>query len=190
MKRLFLILLSLIVLTTPAISADWIIHAAPGTNPFIGFSRVSTDGTHIESLTAMYGVDPTFSYAMDGWSIRYNPQDAVYSPYSSGSVFTIDDSWITQEIPYSPIYGSISVQYWAIEGIPPGWIGYSEQEMSWAFIGEYWIDWASNMQIRISQTEPSDFGKWLGDGSINPNYVEPIAPLKSNRGKHLGKQVK
>lgn len=56
--------------------------------------------------------------------------------------------------------------------------------------GEFWIDFDSTGIARVSTSEPSDFGKWAWDGSINPNYVEPIAPLKSTRGKHLGKQVK
>lgn len=48
--------------------------------------------------------------------------------------------------------------------------------------GEYWIDFASDGTGRVSTSEPSDFGKWAWDGSINPNYVAPLA-VKKHHGK-------
>ena len=189
MKSLKSILLSVAILSLLSVNltaADWVIHAAPGTNPFIGFSRVSTDGATIESIQAMYGVDPTFSYATDAWSIVYLPYEGAYHHFVTGTVFTVDDSWITQAIPYSPDYGSISVQFWAIEGLPPDWIGWSDRDMGDTTVGEYWVDWASDGTIRITNSAPADFGKWLGDGSINPLYVEPMPLAPPKKGKAKG----
>lgn len=40
---------------------------------------------------------------------------------------------------------------------------------------EVWIDFASDGTLRLSTSLPPDFGKWAWDGSLNPNYVAPLA---------------
>lgn len=51
--------------------------------------------------------------------------------------------------------------------------------------GEFWIDFDSTGTPRLSTSKPSDFGKWLWDGSFNPNYIDPLSvvPQKSKRGR-------
>lgn len=49
--------------------------------------------------------------------------------------------------------------------------------------GEFWIDFSPLGMVRVSNSPPSDFGKWLWDGSINPNYIEPLSPIWNKRGK-------
>jgi len=50
--------------------------------------------------------------------------------------------------------------------------------------GEYWIDMDSSGVPRLSTSQPSDFGKWAWDGSINLNYVAPlVAHGKSHKKK-------
>lgn len=51
--------------------------------------------------------------------------------------------------------------------------------------GEYWIDWNQEQSIRISTTQPADFGKWAWDGSINPSWVEPLAAKKGHGKGHV-----
>lgn len=50
--------------------------------------------------------------------------------------------------------------------------------------GEYWVDFASDGTARISTTQPSDFGKWAWDGSINPSWTA----AKKGFGKGHNKQ--
>lgn len=51
--------------------------------------------------------------------------------------------------------------------------------------GEYWLDMDSTGSPRLSTSQPTDFGKWAWDGSINPNYVAPAAVHgKSHIKKH------
>jgi len=153
--------------------ASWVIHGALGTNPGIGFSRVAASADHIELIQFEYGVDPSFSFNADEWCVSFG---LSYSFYSSGAVLSLDDSWGTVEIPYSPNYGTSSAVYWSIEDGAPIFNGNSIQ-IAPAIPGEYWIDWSSLGVIRITAgaTGPPDFGKYLSDGSINPNYVEPLA---------------
>lgn len=37
--------------------------------------------------------------------------------------------------------------------------------------GEFWIDFSASGTVRISATQPVDFGKWAWDGLINPSWV-------------------
>ena len=48
--------------------------------------------------------------------------------------------------------------------------------------GEYWLDMDSTGNPRISSSQPSDFGKWAWDGSINPDYVAPLL-IRKHHGK-------
>ena len=49
--------------------------------------------------------------------------------------------------------------------------------------GEFWIDFNLDGTPRVSSIAPSDFGKWSWNGLLNPNYIEPIAPLSKKHGK-------
>lgn len=44
--------------------------------------------------------------------------------------------------------------------------------------GEWWIDFDSVGTVRVSSSQPSDFGKWAWDGSINPDYIAPLLTRK------------
>jgi hypothetical protein len=37
--------------------------------------------------------------------------------------------------------------------------------------------------VRVSPNAPQDFGKYEWDGSINPNYVEPLGAKKHGKKK-------
>lgn len=52
--------------------------------------------------------------------------------------------------------------------------------------GEYWLDYDGSGNLRLSTAQPSDFGKWAWDGSINPSWVEPLT-AKKHHGKGHGK---
>ena len=47
--------------------------------------------------------------------------------------------------------------------------------------GEYWIDFNPDGTARISTSQPTEWGKWAWDGSVNPSYVAPI--VSPSRGK-------
>lgn len=57
----------------------------------------------------------------------------------------------------------------------------NELSSSFAWPGEYWIDFDATGSPRVSMTQPSDFGKWAWDGSVNPSWFEPLA--KKGHGK-------
>jgi len=75
----------------------------------------------------------------------------------------------------------------SISGPYPNYSGGSGDgftEIVMPFTGtEYWIDFSPDGSARVSTTQPGDFGKWAWDGSVNPNYVEPLAPAKKAHGK-------
>jgi hypothetical protein len=79
----------------------------------------------------------------------------------------------------------VSSSCWLTGGYPD-WAGGGS--FSLLTPGEYWIDFAPDTAIRISTTQPADFGKWAWDGSVNPSWVEPLSasPAKSQHGKKLG----
>lgn len=166
-------------------SDDWVIHGALGTNPWIGFTRISYDQKSIDRLTLSYGATTDWLDLFDGWTktdISY-----IFSIYTNGEVAVIPEmeGWNTSEI-FPGTWGSCSSISWFIEDGPPDYLGGDSIDGP-TVPGEYWVDWSDHGTIRIETSKPSDFGKWLGDGSVNPHYVEPLAPWKPNRGKHLGK---
>lgn len=118
--------------------------------------------------------------------------------YSYSSVFSVSDPIETYTSGYSDVQvlrcsGSTTAtildeggggynDIWLC-GPYPDYLGVLHSEMPWES-GEYWIDFASDLTVRISTTQPSDFGKWAWDGSINPSWVEPpLAPVTHKRGK-------
>lgn len=50
--------------------------------------------------------------------------------------------------------------------------------------GEFWIDFGPASIARVSESKPSDFGKWSWDGSINPSWVEPAGKGRGHVKKH------
>lgn len=163
-------------------AADWTLHGALGSNPWCGFHRVSPDRTHIEMRHFGYGIDPTWSFDWDGW---IEGDNSGFWEYATGSVLTLSSDWGTTEILYDPIYGSSSSINWGIEDGPPYFNGWGSQEAP-AIPGEYWIDWTFDGLIRISSSQPVDFGKWEWDGSVNPYWIPPLLP-QPLPGKHLAK---
>lgn len=156
--------------------AEWIFHSAETINPFVNFT---TDGTFnvvsgFEFLDVEYGVDNYQAYTsfadqwvgegikFDGtwWSVK---EEVVVS----GKTFT-----------YS---GPLLLYVVYIEGPFPDFLG--GDLFSGLTEGEYWldVDTAGN-HGRVSSSQPLDFGEYLWDGSINPNYVAPIS-LKKHHGR-------
>lgn len=68
--------------------------------------------------------------------------------------------------------------------------GYPDYNGNWDNVafptapGEYWLDMDSTGTPRLSSSQPSDFGKWAWDGSINPNYAELLSRGKGHTKKH------
>lgn len=48
--------------------------------------------------------------------------------------------------------------------------------------GEFWLDLGPDGLPRVSNSVLLDFGEWLSDGSINPDYVAPMV-VKKHRKK-------
>lgn len=67
--------------------------------------------------------------------------------------------------------------------------GYPDYNGNWDNVpfplvsGEYWLDMDSTGTPRLSTSRPEDFGKWAWDGSVNPNWVEPMS---TRPGRRLG----
>lgn len=191
MKTIICILAILCCISTHA--TDWTVHGAAGTNPWIGFERVGDTGTTQEFITLQYGTTSDYSEFFDGWLAQYEVWDGVtwqtsdWYVWTNGPVATVSEIWITSGIPYNPQWGGgTSSINWFIEDGPPNFNGGSSFDMVDAIPGEYWVDWSADGVIRIVQTAPFDFGKWLSDGSINPSWVEPpLAPVQ--QGKRLAK---
>ena len=53
--------------------------------------------------------------------------------------------------------------------------------------GDVWIDWNADGSLRVSNSaiEPTEFGKWLSDGSLNPNYIGPPVSSKKHGKAHF-----
>ena len=64
----------------------------------------------------------------------------------------------------------------------PNWEGAVSTPAADYTAGEYWFDFDQFGNARASSTQPSDFGKWAWDGTINPNYTGPLVAIKK-RGK-------
>lgn len=151
-------------------AADWQIHGALGLNPWVNFQRVSPDGHSIQIETFMYGTDADFLVNSDQWLLS---DTSGWVTYTNGLILSVSSDWITTEIAYNPDYGTSSYLFWFIEGGAPDFLGGSSA-VAPSVAGEYWIDFDTTGSIRISNSQPLDFGKWTWDGSINPNYVLPL----------------
>lgn len=99
----------------------------------------------------------------------------IWSGYSDSLTLTTPDktAWVSEidlSGPADNYSGRVSIWSNPVESIVPP--------------GEYWLDFDSTGTIRLSTTQPSDFGKWAWDGSLNPSWVEPLAV--HGKGKALG----
>lgn len=108
----------------------------------------------------------------------YEPQYAC-----SGAQFWNGSSWSDPTGYSDTISFSVSdecrMTCWVVSGPYPdyeGWYLWSVPFWSEGMTpGEYWIDFALDGTARINTTQPSDFGKWAWDGTINPSWVEPVS---------------
>lgn len=113
-----------------------------------------------------------------------NPPDSGsgYSPYGSqfpNLTIGYQDTWTADlDEKYSYLWVSL-------EGPYPGYYGGGFGLIADVVYapGDYWFDFTPYGTLRISTSLPDDFGKWAWDGSINPNYVAPLA-VKKHHGKH------
>jgi hypothetical protein len=53
---------------------------------------------------------------------------------------------------------------------------------------EVWLDWNSDTTLRVTwgPTAPTDFNRYLHDGTQNPNWVAPLTVSAPGKGKKLG----
>lgn len=186
--KLAVILVALSVFS--AVAEDWSVHAVAGTNPWIGFEKVGDSGTTQEFLTLQYGTTSDYSAFFDGWLCQTKVWDGIawtrtgWTVWTNGQTACVSERWITTGIPYDPQWGGgTSSVNWFIEDGPPNFYGGSSFDMVNSNPGEYWVDWSFAGDIRVVQSKPEDFGKWLSDGSVNPYWVEPVAPLQKKHGK-------
>jgi hypothetical protein len=177
MKTILLFLASVL-----CVHADtWTFHAAQTVNPVV---TITQDGGWITHagwyvINYQYGVNqyvnPT-AFA-DKWTSE--EQDWLGADPSTGfgiwnTIFQ-EFSGPTLTITQPP------VDFW-VEGPIPDYLGYADYGAIAS--GEYWIDIVpGGGDFRLSTSAPSDFGKWAWDGSINPNYVEPLLKGRSHGKK-------
>lgn len=168
-----------LILTTVCVHCQtWTFHSAETVNPVV---TVTSDGTW---------------NAVPGWYV-INYQ---YGVNDYGNPVSFQNQWLWQEqilqfwTPTGGVWDTTfyyltgntltinqpPVDVW-VEGAIPDYFGYSDYGA--LATGEYWFDISpAGYDFRLSTTQPTDFGKWLWDGSINPNYVSPLAP-KKHHGK-------
>lgn len=190
MKTLIL-LLALQVYALSAIAQTWTIHGAKD-----NYLYIQSDGPSLEFGDNFWALQ-WFEHGQWDWAF-----DQDFPDYSDSGISTFvfdgsdqysQSSWsgysnvLIFDIP-ELMTGPISLIRATLTGPYPDYYGDWSEYILPSYGGEYWIDFSEVGIVRISTSQPNDFGKWAWDGSINPNYVEPISPLKSNRGKHLGKQ--
>lgn len=186
MKSLIAVLFTVVLIAT-AMGSDWKIHAYLGTNPFVGFHRITS--TTLEHIDLMYGVEPRlWEDYWDGWSISRN---YYWQEYTNGPVLVLAESegWHCLEIPWANYgfgWASGSTTSFSIEDGPPDFLGAGCQDGP-ASSGEYWIDWDPYAvgTIRVSSSEPEEFGKYLSTGLLNPYWTEPFSFIL--HGKRLAK---
>lgn len=85
-----------------------------------------------------------------------------------------DDSWLVRVDMYGPYpdyNGWDGHLYWPGGHAWNGQIIPPSSTSNSPIPGEYWIDYDSTGVARMSTAQPSDFGKWAWDGSINPSWV-------------------
>lgn len=176
MKSLYL---SLGLFTSTLSLADtWTFHAVNTVNPVV---TVTQDGGWEMHqgwylINYQYGVDQYVDPTVfaDKWT--WEEQDWIGNDPDTG--FNI---WNTTFGEISGATLSITNQpydFW-VEGPIPDYPGYADYGSISS--GEYWIDVApGGGDFRLSTTQPSDFGKWAWDGSVNPSWIAP------RKGKALG----
>lgn len=109
------------------------------------------------------------------WSFPSTDESVVIPSMDEAKAICAD--WLSDHI--APYAGATEVEWNEI------WISDLPDWNSWGWTEsidctlDWWADWDS-VGARFSNSKPSDFGKYLWDGSINPNYAEPLV-LKKNR---------
>lgn len=113
--------------------------------------------------------------------------DQIYPDSTDSGLYIItSDVWqrqseyqdtITAEVPYDQTCYMI----WISGPAPDYNWGQYEFYPNLGASGEYWFDFNSDGTMRWANSEPSDFGKWAWDGTINPSWVEPLV-VKGKKG--------
>ena len=150
-------------------AATWTLHGFK--DNFMYVKIVGTDfnptGIWQYEIVWDWGYDQVFPLNTDSGLATWDGPNATYAgPYQD--VWSISTDLEMAELTLSGGYpgyaGGATIQTW-LGGILP---------IALQTISEAWIDFDSVGNIRASNTQPSDFGKWAWDGSINPHYVGPL----------------
>lgn len=133
---------------------------------------------------------PVLAYAE--WDLAFDQAFPQWSDsgvsYDDATTWTGYSDVLTVTVPDGVILSTVTIglgyPYYSSPGVDGRFLFWNgDQPQILTFPGEYWIDIpAGGFGIRVSLFAPSDFGKWAWDGSINPNYVSPLAP-KKHHGK-------
>lgn len=153
--------------------ADYVIHAPAGIYVSVAL-KMSADQY---STSFSYGANSDETAVYDGWFSR--PAGIWPGIFvADGNTIALTGDWLPG---WDGTWQCPTCNVW-VGGPPPDFMGGGESSIG---IGaEYWIDFASDGTARIATTQPSDFGKWAWDGSINPSWIA----LKKGFAKGHNKQ--
>lgn len=151
----------LVALATNA--STWTIHGTKDNATFVGWRYDIPLGTQTSFIWDYAGDSiwgPSSGILLDDWTSGTDEISWLQQGYSDVLTWDLQDDWawmivdISGPAPdYQNFQGNFSVQ--------PGEI----------LPGEYWLDFDLNGKMRLSTTQPTDFGKWAWDGSVNPSWV-------------------
>lgn len=180
--KLLLALVALCVSVAIGVSETWTIHGARENWMVFAVRHWNFPNQQIRVIWNYHN----FPYEQQSgfYNSIYSDTEPILLSYSE--ILEHRDTWI-----FDAPSGSIGIceSLWGGNEEYYGWWSYP---FGWPYTfadwiqtpGEYWIDFESGGIPRLSTSIPSDFGKWLWDGSINPNYVEPLILSKSKIRKH------
>lgn len=190
MKR-FILFAWLVILSQSSNCQTWTIHAV--TENTTSITALGPDLAGFNNGIAWGAAEWFSSVGFDyGWDVA-NPaiiSSGVLSEYwDSNSVSfatVISVPGFQNTLTCSAVYPDTAAVYWSLSGGYPDYFGSAGGTLSFTG-GEFWIDFdpstTSLVQVgRISNSQPSDFGKYLWDGSVNPNYVAPLL-VKKHHGR-------
>lgn len=164
--------LTTVFLAVSSMAATWTVHGFRDNWLWVDFHWYDQENSYVYVYEYAFwdydwdAVNP--QYADSGWGRWTDTGNTDIVEYRDVWVFDMPDgawcSWIDLSGP-APDYSND--------------LSSSGEEM--AVPGEYWIDFGQDSSMRVSTIQPSDFGKWAWDGSVNASWVEPLA--KKGHGK-------
>lgn len=164
-------LVCLLFVTVQAVASTWTLHASKDNYSLIGFRF----GIPLGSQTSViwnYDVPDSSGILLDDFS-------------SGGDVVTWD------HLRYQDVWSIDLADDWnwivlSISGPDPNYEGWQVATIYPPYsAGEYWLDFDSGGILRFSATQPSDFGKWAWDGSINPSWTAAKKGFAKGHNKQL-----